>query len=123
MSFIILSQYVLRTQKGIINLHMFEVKKKEYWGQCRVISEIVYVVCKFLHLKGNYKINILQYMRGNDIRKRGHAWVTCNDKDLFLTPAHRPQSMSKIGENDKYCYWVSVKQGRLKRCADSRPKE
>ena len=51
--------------------------------------------------------------RQEDIRQRGHAWVTCNDKDLFLTPAHRPASMDKIGENEKYCYWVCVRQGRL----------
>jgi len=88
--------------------------KHKHWGQCRLISEIVYATCKLLHLKGDFKINILQYMRGDDIRPRGHAWVTRNDKDLFLTPAHRPQMMNKIGENEKYRYWVSVKQGHLK---------
>lgn len=98
-------------------------RKNGYWGQCRVISEVVYAVCKFLHLKGNYKINILQYMCGDVIRKRGHAWVTCNDRDLLLTPARRPQTMSKIGENDKYCYWVSEKQGSLKHRKDKLPNE
>lgn len=95
----------------------------EYWGQCRVVSEIVYAICKFLHLKGNFKINILQYLCGDVIRKRGHAWVTRDDKDLFLTPAHRPEVMSKIGENDKYCYWVSEKQGRLMLCNDKHTNE
>ena len=87
--------------------------KNEHWGQCRVASEVVYAICKLLHLKGDFKINIIQYMREGGIRQRGHAWVTCNDKDLFLTPAHRPASMDKIGENEKYCYWVCVRQGRL----------
>ena len=89
--------------------------KKEHWGRCRIASEIIYSVCRLLHLKGNYKINIIHYMPGKDIHERGHAWVTCNDKDLFLTPAYRSQSMSKIGENDKYCYWISPKQGHYKR--------
>ena len=97
--------------------------KNEHWGLCRVESEILYAFCKLLHLKGDYKINILQYMRGEALRKRGHAWMTRNGKDLFLTPAHRPESMEKIGENDKYCYWVFVKQGRLKQAQEQHPNE
>lgn len=97
--------------------------KREHWGRCRIASEVVYALCKLLHLKGDYKINILQHVQGDDIRKRGHAWVTCNDKDLFLTPAHRLELMDKIGENDKYCYWVSVKQGRLKHGTVRHPDE
>ena len=54
-------------------------------------------------------------MHGDDIRKRGHAWVTRNDKDLFITPAYRSHTMKKIGENGKYRYWVSSKQRLLKR--------
>lgn len=98
-------------------------KTRERWGRCRIASEFVYAICKMLHLKGNFKINILQFVRGEGIRQRGHAWVTCNDKDLFLTPAHRPKSMDKIGENDKYCYWVSVLQGQLKHPREKGPKE
>jgi len=95
--------------------------KTGHWGRCRVVSEVVYATCKLLHLKGNFKINIIQHLRGDDICERGHAWVTCNDKDLFLTPAHRPQSLDKIGENDKYCYWVCVRQGRLQHAHEKYP--
>lgn len=88
--------------------------KTNHWGSCRVKSELVYTICKLLHLKGIFKINILHCMREVEILQRGHAWVTCNGNELFLTPAYRPKSMHKIGENDKYCYWVSVKKGRMK---------
>jgi len=102
---------------------MMKKNDNEHWGRCRVASEVVYAVCKMLHLKGDFKINIIQHVRGDDIRQRGHAWVTCNGKDMFLTPAHRLESMDKIGENDKYCYWVSVLQGQLKHRKDKGPKE
>ena len=99
-----------------MRLHkVMKKNRKEHWGPCRIESELVYSICKLLHIEKNYKINILQYMRGDSLRKRGHAWVTCNNKDFFLTPAYRPKTMEKIGENEKYCYWVSVKQGQLKR--------
>lgn len=88
--------------------------KNYLWGPCRVKSELVYTICKLLHLKGDFKINILQCMRDIDILQRGHAWVTRNGNELSLTPAYSPKSLHKIGENDKYCYWVSVKKGRLK---------
>ncbi len=105
----------------LIGLFEFMKKNKnEHWGQCRVISEFVYALCKLLHLKGDFRINILQFMRGSDIRKRGHAWVTRDGRDLFITPADRPESMYKIGENEKYCYWISVKQGLLQ---ESRKKQ
>jgi hypothetical protein len=70
----------------------------------------VYAFCKLLHLKGDYKINIIYRVRGDAFRQRGHAWVTHNGKELFLTPAFRYHSMSKIGENEKYCYWISARQ-------------
>ena len=89
-------------------------EKKRHWGRCRIISEIVYAVCKLLHLKGDYKINIVYFTRGDGIRKRGHAWVTCNDKDVFLTPSYRPHRMNRIGENEKYRYWISTNRGPLK---------
>jgi len=88
------------------------VKKKNkngHWGRCRIASEFVYTFCKLLHLKGDFKINIIHQVLGNDIRQRGHAWVTCDDKDLFLTPAYRPHTMIKIGESKKYRYWISTK--------------
>ena len=90
----------------------------EHWGPCRIKSEFVYAICKKLHLKGDFRINILHKMHGIVIHQRGHAWVTCNNKDLFLTPSYRPHKMSKIGENDKYCYWISLKEGRMKRVQD-----
>lgn len=85
---------------------------KEHWGRCRIASECVYAICKLLHLKGDFKINIIHQMHGDDIRQRGHAWVTRNDKDIFLTPAYRSHTMEKIGENEKYRYWVFSKQIR-----------
>lgn len=94
-----------------------------HWGYCRIGSELVYAICKLLRLKGDFKINILQYMRGDYIRKRGHAWVTRDDKDLFLTPVHRPESLDKIGGNDKYCYWISLRRGRLKHSYEKYAKE
>lgn len=75
-------------------------------------SELVYAICKLLHLKGDFKINIIHQMHGDDLRQRGHAWVTRNDKDIFLTPAYRPHTMNIIGENEKYRYWVFSKQVR-----------
>ena len=90
----------------------------KYWGFCRINSECVYAICKLLHLKGDFKINIIQFLRGDSIRQRGHAWVTRDDKDLFLTPAFRPKTIEKLGGNEKYCYWVAVKQGRLKEVHD-----
>jgi len=88
--------------------------RTNHWGPCRVKSEVVYAICKLLHLKGNFKINILHFMREVDILQRGHAWVTRNGNELSVTPAYSPKTLYKIGENDKYCYWVSVKKGRLK---------
>lgn len=103
---------------------MFKMKENNnnmHWGACRIKSELVYAICKILHLNGDFKINILHKMRENTIRQRGHAWVTCNDKDLLLTPAYRQHSMSKIGENSKYCYWIYVTQGRLKHHKNMNP--
>ena len=57
--------------------------KKEHWGRCRIVSEFVYTICKVLHLKGDFKINIIHQMHGVGIRQRGHAWVTRDDNDLF----------------------------------------
>lgn len=89
--------------------------QKEHWGRCRIASECVYAICKFLHLKGDFKINIIHQMHGDEMRQRGHAWVTRDGKDLFLTPAHRTHTMNIVGENDKYRYWVSAKQLRYVR--------
>ncbi|MBQ1858430.1 MAG: hypothetical protein II605_02075 [Paludibacteraceae bacterium] len=90
-------------------------RKIGHWGRCRIVSEVVYAWCKLLHLKGDYKINIIHHIRDDEFRERGHAWVTRDGKDLFLTPAYRPQEMSQIGENEKYRYWVSPKQSRFER--------
>ena len=78
-------------------------------GLCRLKSEVVYAICKLLHLKGDYKINIIHRIREGNMQKRGHAWVTHDGKDLYITPSYRPHAMSKIGENDKYRYWISIK--------------
>lgn len=85
---------------------------KEHWGRCRIASECVYAICKLLHLNGDFKINIIHQIHGDDLRQRGHAWVTRNNKDIFLTPAYRAHTMNIIGENEKYRYWVFSKQVR-----------
>lgn len=103
-----------KTAKAKTVAAKMEKNGNEHWGPCRIASEAVYTVCRLLRVKGECRINILQYMRGEEIRQRGHAWVTLGEKDLFLTPAHRPESMVLLGGNGKYRYWVSVKEGRPK---------
>ena len=87
--------------------------EQEHWGICRWKSEIVYAICKGLHLRGDFKINIIHFVRRDEFRKRGHAWVTRDDKDLRITPAYRPSMMRIVGENEKYRYWISdeIKEG------------
>lgn len=84
---------------------------RTHWGLCRWKSELVFRICKGLHLRGDFKINIIHFVRGEEMRPRGHAWVTRNGKELYITPAYRPEKMILIGENDKYKYWVSEKEG------------
>ena len=85
---------------------------------CRIKSEVVFCICKWLRLRGDFKINIIHFVQGEEMQPRGHAWVTCNGKELHITPAYRPDKMMLIGENDKYRYWASSQYGYLKHCKD-----
>ena len=88
--------------------------QKEHWGPCRLKSEVVYAICKFLHLRGDYKINIIHFTNAEGLRQKGHAWVTCDGRDLKLTPAFRPDDMSPMGGNEKYLYWIAGKKEEVK---------
>lgn len=96
---------------NIENTHTMVKSLRTHWGPCRWKSEVVFYICKWLHLCGDYKINIIHFVRGDEVRPRGHAWVTRNGKELPITPAYRPEKMILIGENDKYRYWASEKEG------------
>ena len=88
--------------------------QKEHWGPCRLKSEVVYAICKFLHLRGDYKINIIHFTNAEGLRKKGHAWVTCDGKDLAITKPFRPEGTRLIGGNEKYLYWAAGKQEPIK---------
>lgn len=74
-------------------------------NKCLFLSEIIYRLFRLVDRRGDYKINVVVtfYPSGD----RGHAWVTRNGHDFLLpNPTIVMSSLSVVGENTKYRYYV-----------------
>ncbi len=75
-------------------------------NKCLRISQLVYCLCNFIDVWGEYKINILLAFYHGRLT-RGHAWVTRNNKTIILKKEGIEMGdLQLVGEDKKYRYYV-----------------
>jgi hypothetical protein len=89
------------TDKKLIGILSRMKRQKCY---CR--SLLLYNICRFFDCKSNYRINIMMQCFDS---VWGHAWLTRNGK-TFLIPNRNilPHVLEKIGENNRYIFWIAT---------------
>jgi len=79
---------------------------KIFKHRCYYRSLWLYRLCSFFDRKANYKINI--YMQCSQL-PFGHAWLTRNGKTVILKNRQiLPTILDKIGESNKYIFWIAT---------------
>ncbi len=77
-------------------------------NKCLKKARLTYAVCRFLHVKGELRINIVMNCKENASEDTGHAWASLDGRHLTGTRRGRklPYRLTEIADNGKYRYWL-----------------